>query len=87
MPNLFGYTCIAICIVIVKITVCMFIPIGVCMLLIPDDHLSIIYSKTLREKTFTVREESYSQKTFTVACLWTYIFNQKGNNSWEKFCN
>ena len=39
MPNLFGYTCVAICIVIVKITVCMFIPIGMCML-IPNDYLS-----------------------------------------------
>ena len=39
MPNSFGYTYVATCIVIVEITVCMFILIGMYMLLIPNDHL------------------------------------------------
>ena len=38
MPNSFGYMHIATYIVIVEITVCMFILIGMYMILIPNDH-------------------------------------------------
>ena len=58
MPNPFGYSYIATCIVIFEI---MFIPIGMCIISVVS---YTIYSKTLREKTFAVGEESYAQKNF-----------------------